>query len=85
MCYQNIVCCPVHYARQSQKILNRMFPNCWIRRGSNIAWTARSPDLTPLDHFLWETLKNEVYRESPTTAEHMRGRTYYSDVSPIDH
>ncbi|KZC13168.1 hypothetical protein WN55_05871, partial [Dufourea novaeangliae] len=48
-------------------ILNRMFPTRWIGCGSNIAWPARSPDLTSLDYFLWGTLKTEVYREPRTT------------------
>ncbi|CAK9817899.1 hypothetical protein ANTQUA_LOCUS9592 [Anthophora quadrimaculata] len=50
--------CPAHYARQLWQVLSRMFPNRWIGRGSNIGWPARSPDLTPMDYFLWETLKN---------------------------
>ncbi|KZC05502.1 hypothetical protein WN55_06985, partial [Dufourea novaeangliae] len=52
--------------------LNRMFPNRWIGRDSNIAWPARSPDVTPLDYSFWGTLKNEVHPEPLTTAEDMR-------------
>ncbi|KZC05857.1 hypothetical protein WN55_06854 [Dufourea novaeangliae] len=51
-----------------------MFFNHWVGRSSNIAWTACSPDLTPLDYFLWGTLKNKVYRELGTTAEDLRER-----------
>ncbi|KOC64031.1 hypothetical protein WH47_02352, partial [Habropoda laboriosa] len=35
------------------------------------SWPPRSPDLSPLDHFLWGTLK-KVYREPPTTVEDMQ-------------
>ena len=33
----------------------------WIGRRGTIEWPARSPDLTPLDFFLWGYLKNKVY------------------------
>jgi hypothetical protein len=35
------------------KLLNRMYPNRWIGRGGLRYWTPRSPDLNPLDFFLW--------------------------------
>ncbi|EZA48673.1 hypothetical protein X777_13179, partial [Ooceraea biroi] len=41
-------------------ILNESFPDRWIGRGGRISWPARSPDLMPLDFFLWGHLKNEV-------------------------
>jgi hypothetical protein len=34
----------------------------WIGRGGPIAWPPRSPDLTPLDIFLWGYVKNTVYQ-----------------------
>ena len=34
----------------------------WIGRGGPIPWPPRSPDLTPLDFFVWSFLKQEVYR-----------------------
>ncbi|EZA62612.1 hypothetical protein X777_10243, partial [Ooceraea biroi] len=48
-----------------RNILNESFPDRWIGRGGRISWPARSPDLTPLDFFLWGHLKNEVYRDIP--------------------
>jgi hypothetical protein len=32
----------------------------------------RSPDLTPLDFYLWGTLKNVVYRRKPATLAALR-------------
>ena len=32
----------------------------------------RSPDLTPLDFFLWEYLQNNVYAMKPTTIAELR-------------
>jgi hypothetical protein len=34
----------------------------WIGRGGSITWPPRSPDLTPLDFFLWGYAKNIVYQ-----------------------
>ncbi|EZA53536.1 hypothetical protein X777_07004, partial [Ooceraea biroi] len=60
----------------ARNILNEPFPDRWIGRGGRISWPARSPDLTPLDFFLWGHLKNEVYRDIPnynndTTTTHI--------------
>ncbi|CAK9803096.1 hypothetical protein ANTQUA_LOCUS3580 [Anthophora quadrimaculata] len=35
---------------------------------------SRSPDITPLDFFLWGTLKEKVYKEVPTTPYDMQQR-----------
>lgn len=35
--------------------------NLWIGRHGPIHWPANSPDLTPLDNFLWGYLKDRVY------------------------
>jgi hypothetical protein len=34
----------------------------FISRGGPTAWPPRSPDLTPLDFFAWEFIKDVVYR-----------------------
>ncbi len=39
--------------RKSKKVLNKKFPNKWIGRGGPFSWPPRSPDLTPLNFFLW--------------------------------
>lgn len=36
-----------------------IFPRRWIERRRTIEWSLRSPDLTPLDYFLWEYLKDK--------------------------
>ncbi|KOC61193.1 hypothetical protein WH47_07092, partial [Habropoda laboriosa] len=38
------------------------------------SWQPRSPDQFSLDYFLRGTLKNKVYRETPTTEENMQER-----------
>ena len=53
---------PPHYSRAVRELLDSELPNSWIGRGGPINWPARSPDLTPLDFFLWGYVKDEVYR-----------------------
>lgn len=39
-----------------------------------VEFPPRSPDLTPLDFFLWGYLKNIIYQVEPTTPEDMKRR-----------
>lgn len=65
---------PAHTARSVRDILNQRFPNRVLALHGTIPWPARSPDLTPLDFFVWGTIKNIVYRTEPTTEDDMRER-----------
>lgn len=56
---------PPHYALQVRRFLDNTFPGRWIGRRGPIEWPPRSPDLTPLDFFLWGHLKNKVYIDRP--------------------
>lgn len=54
---------PAHWALTVRAFLNRHFPMRWIGRSSPfIVWPPRSPDLTPLDFFIWGYLKERLYR-----------------------
>jgi len=64
--------CPAHYGCRVIATLNEIFPNRRIGRGEPISWATRSPDITPLDFFLWGILKNIIYQEMPTTPENMK-------------
>ncbi|KAL2731784.1 transposable element tc3 transposase [Vespula squamosa] len=44
--------CPAHYSLIVRRELDEKFRNRWIGRGGPISWSARSPDITPLDFFL---------------------------------
>jgi len=37
------------------------FPNRWIGRDGPTLWPPRSPDITPLDFFLWGYVKDKVF------------------------
>jgi hypothetical protein len=67
---------PVHYTTQAQQVPDRRYPDSWIGRGGPINWPARSPDLTPLDYFLWGYMKNYVYREPVNSLEQLDDRLH---------
>ena len=41
--------------------LDATFQNRWIGKDSPTPWPPRSPDITPLDFFLWEYIKDKVF------------------------
>lgn len=52
---------PCHYHVEVRDFLNAEFPERWIGREGAIAWPPRSPDLTPMNFYLWGFMKNIVY------------------------
>ena len=44
---------PPHYSRLVREYLRVSFPNRWLGRLGPVAWPPRSPDLTPLDYYIW--------------------------------
>lgn len=60
---------PPHYSRNVRRYLNTVFIERWIGRRGTIEWPARSPDLSPLDYFLWGYLKAKVYATQPLNLE----------------
>ena len=53
---------PPHWGLHVRGFLNQTFPDRWIGRDGPIPWPPRSPDITPLDFFLWGYVKDIVYR-----------------------
>lgn len=64
--------CGPHNSRMVTDYLNQTFPNSWIGTRGPVAWPARSPDLNPLDFYLWGRLKNKVYNTPNATIEILR-------------
>lgn len=66
---------PCHNARLVADYLNLHYP-IWIGTQGPVNWPPRSPDLTPLDFFLWGHLKNLVYdhHNPPRTLQELEGR-----------
>ena len=46
-----------HFALDVREYLNNVFPNRWIGRGGPVQWPPRSPDLTPMNFFIWREMK----------------------------
>ena len=53
---------PPHWGLAVRQFLNDTFPERWIGRDGPIPWPPRSPDITPLDFFLWGYVKDIVHR-----------------------
>lgn len=66
--------CPAHFGRNVRNWLDNHFPERWIGRGGPVAWPPRSPDLTPLDFFVWGFLKERVYATPVETREELINR-----------
>lgn len=65
---------PAHFATAVRDFLNQCFPNRWIGRRGHVEWPPRSPDLTPLDFFLWGHLKSVVYQSRVRTIQELQDR-----------
>ena len=57
--------------------LNTRFGHRWIGRGGPQAWPPRSPDLNPLDFYLWGHLKSLVYSVPIVDELQLRQRIAY--------
>lgn len=62
---------PAHYSREVVQWLNENYPERWIGRNGPILWPARSPDLTPMDFYVWGFLKAHVYESVIETREQL--------------
>lgn len=62
---------PPHFGINVRTYLNNNFANRWIGRGGPVLWPPRSPDLTPLDYYLWGHMKSLVYSNKPQTREEL--------------
>lgn len=65
---------PPHFSIAVRNHLNLVFENRWIGRGGPVQWPARSPDLTPLDFYLWGHVKALVYKEASENIEILKQR-----------
>lgn len=65
---------PAHYGINVRRFLDETFHGRWIGRRGIIEWPPRSPDLAPLDFFLWGYLKDRVYRTNPQDLDELRRR-----------
>lgn len=52
---------PAHFSNEVRQHLDTVYENQWIGRGGPVSWPPRSPDLTPLDFYVWGHMKQLVY------------------------
>lgn len=76
---------PSHNKTNVRQYLNATF-DTWIGRGGRINWPARSPDLNPLDFFVWGVIKDRLYISPPTNIEDLRDKVEqaFLSISPIE-
>lgn len=75
---------PPHNHQMVKMYLNETFYDQWFGTDGPQLWPPRSPDLTPMDFFVWGYIKNEVYSHTPTTKEdfQQRVRTAFNSIPP---
>jgi hypothetical protein len=67
-----------HFSRAVRDVLNNTYHGRWIGRGGPNAWLPRSPDLNPLEFYLWEDLKTIVYAAPVDKEEALHCRILYT-------
>uniref|UniRef100_A0A0K0EGX0 DDE_3 domain-containing protein n=1 Tax=Strongyloides stercoralis TaxID=6248 RepID=A0A0K0EGX0_STRER len=63
---------PPHQAKETIELLKTVFGNRIISQNCDFKWPARSPDLTPMNFFLWGYLKDRVYKNRPKTLDNLK-------------
>lgn len=58
---------PSHNAGIITQYLNAQFGDNWLGNREPVHWPARSPDLTPLDFYVWGRVKDLTFKENPNT------------------
>ena len=53
-------------------VVRQLFPNKVTSRRGYIPWPPRSPDLSPMDFFLWGYLKTKVYHTNPRSIDELK-------------
>lgn len=65
---------PAHRKREVIQRLSRVFRHQLVALGHQVEWPPRSPDLTPMDFFVWGYLKSQVYVTPPQNLQDLRQR-----------
>ncbi|GBN15388.1 hypothetical protein AVEN_122839-1 [Araneus ventricosus] len=65
---------PAHKISNVKQYLMETIQNPVIGYGGFVEWLSRSPDLTPLDVFLWGHIKGQVYATPPPPLQDLRRR-----------
>ena len=63
---------PPHIYRPVKQLLTNFFGPRIISRHFPDQWPPRSPDMNPLDYWLWGYLKSKVFLQAPRTTEELK-------------
>ena len=58
-----------HTAEATLDVLRPVFEDRINSRRAFVVWPPRSCDLTPLEYYLWGTVKNKCYADQPVTID----------------
>ena len=61
-----------HTAGATLRWLQSVFNDRLISKKCDVEWGPRSPDMNPLDFFLWGFLKDRVYEGNPETLDQLK-------------
>ena len=56
-----------HTTEATLDVLRPVFEDCIINRRADVIWPPLSCDMTPLDYYLWDAVKDECYADKPAT------------------
>ncbi|KAJ4444914.1 hypothetical protein ANN_06713 [Periplaneta americana] len=73
-----------HFRLTVRELLNEVIHGCWIGSRDPVEWLPKSPDLTPLDFFLWGHFKSVVYSNRPRKLDELQEniRREYAQITP---
>ena len=66
-------------------VLNATFPNRWIVRDGPTPWPPRSPDIIPLDIFLWLYVKDKVFSTPVPDITNLKARITDTFATVTEH
>lgn len=83
-CYYQMDGAPAHSSHEVYLELTRMFGDNWLGLFGPWPWPPRSPDLTPLDFYIWGYIKSKVYATPVQTREELlaRVRVAFAELNP---
>ena len=61
-----------HTAKATLDVLRHVFEDRIISRRSDDVWPPRSCDLTPLDYYLWDSVKDKCYADKSQTIDALK-------------
>lgn len=77
---------PCHNARIVSDFMNREFGNQWLGNQGPVLWPPRSPDITPLDFYLWGRIKDLTFKQRPNSRQTLEAavRNAFDSISPVE-